>query len=539
MSVFRPLLLVGQVTILWAMLAAILLLPGRLMISGIEADVLHALDGALRVQAGALPHLDFPTPLGLIAFGLPALGLAQGLGPGMALIAANLAVAAFLLPMLVWLGVTRLSPWTALVVSVWALAEAGGLVHDSTVATTTFALFYNRWGWAVFTCLALLMLVPARTARTASGDGLMLGAGLAFLALLKMTYFLALALPVLVWLVAGRRWHALAVATLTGLAVMAAVTVRAGPGIWPAYLGDLIMVANSDIRPRPGLSLAEIVASPAYVLGSFALLGGIIALRLAGLRGPGLQLLMLLPGAIYVTYQNWANAPVWLVTLAVALHEARGRMDSGARILALPARGVLGGLALVALTQVGPHAINMLASPLRHLGADPADYLDPFDRPGWDDLMFLKERAAMAMAQVPVILPEEPPSDPRSAAEILPVTFMGRSFPACTSTSGLIAQYRERARALAALPDLDPDRVLTADLVNATWAMAGGNPLPGASPWYYGGRAGFDAADWILVPACPFGAQARQLILSELAATGWAFRERWSGEVGTIYERIR
>ncbi|GIX13976.1 MAG: hypothetical protein KatS3mg118_1935 [Paracoccaceae bacterium] len=54
MSVFRPLLLVGQVTILWAMLAAILLLPGRLMISGIEADVLHALDGgAARAGRGA------------------------------------------------------------------------------------------------------------------------------------------------------------------------------------------------------------------------------------------------------------------------------------------------------------------------------------------------------------------------------------------------------------------------------------------------------------------------------------------------------
>jgi hypothetical protein len=540
MSAIRPIILALMLGILWAVLAAILLIPGHLAIAGIEADVLHALDGAVRMQGGAVPHLDFTTPLGLLAFGLPALALAQGLGPGTALIVSNLAVALLLLPMLFWLGTTRLGRWTTIALVIWALAEAGGLVHDAAIATVTFALSYNRWGWVVLVALALLMLVPAREGRrTATGDGLMLGAGLAFLALLKMTYFLALVLPALVWLLSGRRWRTLGIAAAVGLAAMAAVTIWAGPSFWLAYLRDLAIVANSEVRPRPGMPFAEILASPNSAMASIALLGGIMVLRLSGLKTQGLVLLTLLPGVLYVTFQNWGNAPVWLVALAIALAEARSRLSGDRRVAGLPARTALGGLALIALTHVAPFATNMLASPLRHLGASREAHVDPIVRPGWDDLLFLKDRGALSLAQVPLILPAEVPEDPRAAAELLPVTFMGRSFGACLSTSGFIAQMRARAEGLRAVPGLDPGRVLNTDLVNVTWLFAGGEPLPGGSPWYYGGRRGFDAADWVFVPACPNSPQARAIMLAELEDAGWTFRERWAGEAGAIYERIR
>ncbi|MEM8740513.1 MAG: hypothetical protein AAGE13_03365 [Pseudomonadota bacterium] len=535
-----PLFLALLALAVWVGIAVLLLAPGHLAISGIEGDVLHALDGAARIAEGARQHVDFATPLGLIAFGLPAELLAAGFGPGRALILSNIIVAALILPALIWLRITRLSPLLAALLALWALFETTVLVHDDVTATVTMALYYNRWCWAVFILMAVVLLIPVRDGqRAALGDGLILGLGAAFLVLVKLTFMVALILPLLVWILSGKRWRVLAGALASGTLALAAATLWSGDLlVWPAYLADLLQVATSDTRPQPGMTLPEVMAAPQFIMGSFALVASIMVLRMAGLKAQGLMLLTLMPGMIYVTYQNWANAPVWLVVLTLLLLDARPRLPETRRAAGMPARTALGALTIVAVTQVAPYVANVVASPFRHLAVDTEEYSDQMPVPGWDDLLFLAQRNAIAIGQVPMA-PPPPDLSLQAKWDLTAVSFQGREFAACAFTSGLSTQMQGRAESLSALPDLAQANVMTVDLLNVTWMFAGGRPLPGGSPWYYGGTKGFETADWFVVPTCPQSTLVRALILEELGRAEWQLVERFADDIVVVYERVR
>lgn len=524
---------------LWLLYAVVLLAPGHLAISGIEGDIVHALDGAARMVEGARPHLDFPTPLGAFAFGALALPLALGVGPGLAMLAANLGVALLLLPALFWLRLTRLGTLPAVLLALWVLIEATGLVYDGELQTTTFALYYNRWCWALFAVAALLLLFPEQGERRPAGDGLMLGLLLGALAMTKMTFFVALLLPALAWGLGGRRWRALGFALLGGAAVAGAVTLWAGdPRFWLAYLVDLAQVAGSDVRSAPGLSFAGVLAAPAYILGTFVLLAAIALLRMARFRETGLVLLLLMPGTLYATYQNWGNAPVWLVVVALVLIEAWRATPPERRAGPIALRPAFGALAVAAVTQAAPLVANMAISPFRHLGLGGSDYVPVMAVPGWDDLLFLASRATRVRAEVPLGTPPET-TEPKARAEDFPTTFAGRSFPPCNTIAALVAQMTMRRDSLSALPQVASGAYLTADLINPGWMFTGGRPLPGGAPWYYGGAKGLDRADWLVVPQCPISPLARAQMLARLEAAGARFKERFADDVIVVYERAR
>ncbi|MEZ5768655.1 MAG: hypothetical protein R3D80_14055 [Paracoccaceae bacterium] len=84
-------------------------------------------------------------------------------------------------------------------------------------------------------------------------DGVIVGAALAALALLKVTYFIAF-LPAIAVALIGHRGRTIAAAAATGLAIAAALTLLAGPGFWPAYIGDLLSGPDSP-RSGPGAAL--------------------------------------------------------------------------------------------------------------------------------------------------------------------------------------------------------------------------------------------------------------------------------------------
>lgn len=525
---------------IWVFYAIVLLVPGHMAVSGIEGDVLHALDGAMRMALGAIPHLEFSTPLGAIAFGSIALPLAAGLGPGISMMLANLAMALLFLPLLLWLRATRLGGWLALILGVWVMIETVGLVHDSATPTVTFALYYNRWSWAVFTMIAVLMLFDPREGQDRpAGDGIAIGLAMAYLAMLKMTFFVALLPAVMVWVLSGRRWRCLAFMAASGLAVAAIATLWAGTlEFWRAYLADLLLVATSDTRPAPGMQISEIVGAPVNFMGTFLLLASIVALRKSGHMRQGLMLLFLLPGMTYVTYQNWANAPVWLVALLMLLIGAYLHTPDERRVFGRPARAALAALALMTLTQAAPYVGNMFASPFRHLGGGGEDYSNPIRVAGWNDLLFLTRRGAMSSARIPLGTPPEDLTDPRSKWDMTPVTFMGRTFQPCNAVAGIVSQMDARAASLANVPDLAGDAVLTVDMVNITWMFTGGKPMTGGSAWYYGGHTGFEAAKWLVVPACPMSALARATMLKEIESLGWRFEEVYSDDVVTVYRRL-
>ena len=142
---------------------------------------------------------------------------------------------------------------------------------------------------------------------------------MAFLLLCKVTYFAAFAPVVLVALLLRKAWGSLIGSLVAGLQVMGVTTAFAGFGFWGAYLGDLLTVAGSDVRAQPGAGLQTIIGAPAYLGGSLVLLLGVVLLRQAGEDALGLLLLLLVPGFIYVTFQNFGNDPQWLMLLAILL----------------------------------------------------------------------------------------------------------------------------------------------------------------------------------------------------------------------------
>ncbi|HSF93172.1 MAG TPA: hypothetical protein VLA51_13355, partial [Paracoccaceae bacterium] len=231
-----------------------------------ELDVLHLLDGATRLRMGQLPHLEFMTPLGILAFAPFSVFLF--LGAGTAFVVGQAVVALALTPLLAWAGATRMRWPMAFIFAAVMLLIALSPNEGSRLPSMTFAAAYNRWSIVVACIVVVAALVPVPT-RNQWIDGLVLGLGLSILALLKVTFFIAVFPGVLIALLGGRRWRALAATLATGLAVAVAVTLWAGAGFWSAYASDLRFFASLDLRGKEQPFLGYLAQGP--IIASIAL----------------------------------------------------------------------------------------------------------------------------------------------------------------------------------------------------------------------------------------------------------------------------
>src|SRR5215208_5874761 len=95
----RPVSVAGLILAIAALCALLLALPGQTITTVYVNDLLIFLDGAHRIASGQVPNRDFHTPLGPLAFYLPALGywisghLGGAMPVGMALLVLSLAPA--------------------------------------------------------------------------------------------------------------------------------------------------------------------------------------------------------------------------------------------------------------------------------------------------------------------------------------------------------------------------------------------------------------------------------------------------------------
>ena len=243
-----------------AALGGLALAKGGFYIGKHEGDTLHMVEIIFRIVAGEIPHLDFVTPIGGLAFAPAALFVTMGYGVGTASILAQILMAIVFLPMVWWVGIGRLTPaisaFFGLVVMVLLLA----LVHGEAERSTAISMHYNRWAWAAAYVAIVTSLVPPVHPRNAVIDGAIVGAMLSALALIKVTYFVAFALPVAIALLLTGQRRALLVSVLTGAMIFAGLTLWLGTGYWLAYLGDLLTVLDLDTRLRGEVVEVEDVA---------------------------------------------------------------------------------------------------------------------------------------------------------------------------------------------------------------------------------------------------------------------------------------
>ncbi|TCO69174.1 hypothetical protein [Rhodovulum euryhalinum] len=484
-----------------------------------EGDMLHMVQIVLREAAGEWPHLDFMTPLGVLAFAPVTLFVRLGWPLAEAFVLGQALVGVVILPAAWWAGLGRLPRGWAHLFGAGIMVLVVALVPATPDPDISLSMNYNRWAWALLFVVLVVAVLPARWAgpRARLGDGLVLGLGLAALALIKVTFFLAAAPVVVLALWLGRDRLGAIVALAAGLAVTLAVTMAAGPMIWPAYLGDLGAVASTEVRAYPSASLPDVVAGTAARVGSLLYLAAVILARRAGQARAGLLLLAAAPGLVYVTYQNFGNDPVWLFFLglaALALRPVPGGRHAG------PGQGLTvagwGALLLVA-----PVFMAMAESPLRNLAAGEAGRVEIL--PGNQGIWMPDDRVAHVQTRVSrALFAGEPAAQAHTLPE--PTLLLGQPLENCRLISGLVGWFRTVSDDIGA-SEFGGRPVLVADMLNAYWLYGGVAPLPGGAPWYYGGLPGVEVAELLLVPQCATRPDVRARVLRELADGGFGLTE--------------
>lgn len=514
----RPGDLAVAMLLLVAAMGGVALAKGGFYIGKHEGDTLQLADIVLRIARGEWPHLDFMTPIGFLAMAPIALFVKLGAGIGHAIFYAQIMVALLLLPATIYVATTRFSGVWRWLHAAFVMVLCLALVHGETEVSLSISMHYNRWAWAIaYLAVPLAVLAPPR--ERAGVEGVILGLGVAALVLIKATYVVALAPGLLVALFARRRWGVIGVAAAAGLAVALVMTVAAGVDFWGAYLHDLEIVAQSPIRPQPGQSFFSVAAAPAFILGTMALLAVVVFLRQSDRMTEGLAMMVLMPGLIYIVFQNYGNDPQWLILaalIALALRPESGRLNP----LGLDLRQGLTIAAIILLTLGAGSALNLAYSPLRHLSASTKNTRPLIaGMPQHHDILAQKARVYAVNNSVAGDLPGsgfEAYAADAERSEKDKAVLLGETLPVCEQQTGMSALFD------ATVKDLDAagfggKRIMAADLFSLFWLFGDYPPVKGAAPWYYGGLPGIENTDYILIPICPIAKNVRATMLKALA----------------------
>lgn len=535
MSRPNPTALLGFFVALIVALCGASVLKGGLYIGKHELDTLHLLEIVTRMANGEWPHLDFVTPIGALATYPISIFIQGGMGAGMAIIWSQALVVLVALPMAWWAASSRLSRLPAYLFAIFVVVLITALVHGESEKSISISMHYNRWAWAfAFIAIILALVEPHR--QRPYVDGIMIGTSMFILIMIKVTYFGAFAIPVVLAMVTRGANRALLTALTTGIALAIIPTLFRGLAFWLAYAHDLAYVAGSDVRSYPSDTFGQVVVAPLYMGGSLLVFASVVLVRQAHPR-VGMILLLLAPGFFYVTYQNFANDPQWLYLLTVILFayipEAETRNAWGWDL-----RGAIRTLGFMALAFGAPSALNLAYSPFRHLSVDKSLYVAFFREPTqYDDLFTPRVRAYRMDMRAPVDVAGTPAEPYQDIEEKLKASvFLGETLPVCSLELGTIAWFQAMADDLTSAGFSGPGKsVLMADLVSSIWLFGDFEPVKGGAPWYYGALPGLENADYLLVPFCPATHDIRGEILKGVEESGVGLTEIRRNKLYVLY----
>ncbi|RVV98510.1 hypothetical protein EKE94_06220 [Mesobaculum littorinae] len=533
----NPVILLAVTATIGIAMAGLTLSMGGLYVDVYDGDSLHLVDLVMRMAAGQRPHLDFVTPIGDLAILPLALFVEAGTGIGHAFVYAQILVAAVLLVPAVWIGWSRFPGYWGILFAAAIMVLSLALVHGQAETAFSASMHYNRWAWALGFLAVGTAFLPPRGERPRHGiDGAVLGAAMTALGLIKVTYVLAFAPPIVVMLLLRGAWRTLAVAlAVTALACLT-LTAWLGPDYWGAYLGDLTAVSGSEIRSYPTYPLSTVLGGPAFLPGTLLGFAAVVLLRQGNAdRAPyGLGLLLLLPGFFFVTYQNFGNDPQWVLLLGLLLIPLAPWSAEEDPTGALRMAGAAIIAALFALA--APSYLNMATSPLTLMTRD-TTWVPIFPRNPPHDDFYSSEPQAL---RYNVVTPGPGVSDVADLGDRdAPAMVNGAALPDCALTSGLTLYLRSMARDLGSRGYGGPGaEVVVADLLSALWLFDGRIlPVRGAAPWSYGGTPGWAQARYLVVPLCPLSPETRVAWLTALDDRGERLREVTRTALYIVFER--
>ncbi|MCF6305646.1 MAG: hypothetical protein L3J33_09770 [Rhodobacteraceae bacterium] len=482
---------------------------------------------------GEIPHLDFMTPIGILGFAPLTLFLKLGSAAGQAAVLANLLVCVILLPATWWVGVSRLGPRMAYIFGVTIIVLTTAMVYGAGSVSLGFSMFYNRWAWAVtFIILVTLLFQPKTTRASRWVDPLIIGLGMAMLALTKMSFFVPLAPAVIVILLAQKQNKLAAQSIITGALAAIIVALWLGIDFIFAYADDLLAVASGGAgRDFPGLDIAGVLADPTMLSATFVLLASAIFFRKTGRMHQGLVMLILTPVFVYITFQNWGNDPKWLFFVVLYLVANLPDINRGP-FMGMPARQVGIVLATIAATAAVPSFASLLSSTPRSAFAsfEKAAKIPLADNLA--DMWMPQNRILVSNQTIEFIDETEPEDTPR-------LMINGVELPQCQVEGGYIAYVNAMAKALDTQGGFANKQVLIADVLNIVWMMGDTLRVEGGSVWYYNDTSGFDAAEYFLVPRCALRPNSRESMVEQMLETGWVLEPAYASELLDLYKIVR
>lgn len=296
------------------LLLLFLVLPGTTYSGNYTNDLMIFFDGGYRVLRGQVPNRDFHTPLGALTVLLPAFGLwMKGLGGMMPW--ATAAFTLLFLPFLIYVCRSRLPLVYALGFGIYAILLVVGPVNvGEQVDQTSFAMYYNRWGYALLSLLFLLALRRKDDAPSAMPDGAVAAGLLLGMFYLKISYFLlGVVFLIFLLLITRRRlWPILALAG-AGAAIGLVEIFWRGTA---TYLSDIRAAAEASGALRGTLfTLSRIVLLNFMAVIIFL---GVVGIAIARRLGWPTILLCLYMAAAGVMLVNQNAQMVGILTLIPA-----------------------------------------------------------------------------------------------------------------------------------------------------------------------------------------------------------------------------
>jgi hypothetical protein len=445
-------LAIGAILSAAIVFALLLAVPGETVTTAYVNDLFIFLDGAHRVASGQVPNRDFHTALGPFTYYLPALGywLSGNFGGampmGMALITLALA-----LP-IAHIFSSRLRPIIAVSFGLFLLLIAAVPMNlGESIASLSFAMFYNRIGWVALSALLVMYLRPEREhARQDLLDTLCAAFLTVVMVYTKVTYG-AVALAFLAFMLLDRdqrRWAAgaMAITLLAGLVIEA---------FWQssmAHLADLML--TSKVSGSRGI--VDLMVGFLRHLADYVMLGILAVLVLWKTRSLRDLLFFGICAGPGLLIQNQNSQPWGIITIhagaAVAaeilLRSQRSQQDRSGTPIPLAA-----GAPFLLLALILPTALHCFMALSLHAGLAAARFGEPFGLP-----QFNRIRLALLWS----------PGD--------------HAFSTAYLTS-----VRDGARILAGLP-VTPKHVSVLDFANPFSAGLGLPPPRGDSAWLHWGR---------------------------------------------------
>ncbi|MBR7619212.1 hypothetical protein JKL49_07400 [Phenylobacterium sp. 20VBR1] len=319
---------VGAAAVL--VLGALFITPGAYL-AAMPHDSLSMVDIGYRLASGQVPGRDFHSAFGVFFQLQMAAAYSLGQTVSQTLEIATLLFFGVVAGIMAYVARSRLSNLSALVVSfaILLLGCAPYAKADHNLAGATFAMLYNREGWALLTAAALFWITPRR-AVSPLVEGVLLGLLTAACIYLKLSYGGIAVLFCGVW---GLRkpgaWPSIAVAAIVAALAAATLELSYGWGFNLAYLRDVAFIASAS-GGRIGHILLN-VFDARYELAFVAALAPLIMWRRWRDKLDDYIFVLFVAGASLLIV--WQNAQVeglillWAALVAVIEPELRAPTD--------------------------------------------------------------------------------------------------------------------------------------------------------------------------------------------------------------------